>query len=631
MLDALRSAAKTWVAKVLLALLIGSFAIWGINDAIVGLGADTAVAEVGDTEIEASRFQQAYTRQLQALTRQFGTAIDAETAYSLGLPQQVLAQLIRDAALADVADSLGVGISDEALARAIAEDPTLRPEGAETFNRAYFNQLLRDNNLTEEAYVADRRVEEARRQVTEALVGGATTPTALLEALNRYRSDIRAVDYVVLERSAVEPVPAPTEEQLATWFEANKAGFQAPEYRKIEVISVTPDALADPSAVDDETVRAQYERSKAAYGTPERRRIEQILFPSIDEAQAAAAAITAGSTFEAVAAEQGLSPSDIDLGLVERSDIIDPAVAEAAFTLQEGDVSPPIAARFGGALVRVAEIQPESVRAFEEVANEIRREIALRNADALVLDAYDEIEDARAGGATLREIAERFKLPLRTVEVDETGQTPTGETVTDLPARERILAEAFESEVGVENDPVQVDRRGYAWFDVTGVTPVRDRELSEVRDEVVSAWTETEAQELLAARADEIAEAVRGGKPLSEVAADAGLAVRSVENLTRNASPPEIGPAAVEAAYGGPEGHVATTEAPTGGRMVLVVTDSLLTPYFPEAADTITAAERFGEEIEDSLLTLYVTDLQAALGTTMNLRVLENAIGLTGR
>ncbi|WP_181707108.1 peptidylprolyl isomerase [Chthonobacter rhizosphaerae] len=629
MLDALRRGATTWVAKLLLVLLVASFAVWGISDVFRG-GQTRSVAEVGGTEIDLATFQRTYQREVQSLTRQFGQPVTYETAAALGLPQRVLGQMMSEAALTEAARQLGLGASDQDVAAEIAASPEFKTAN-DQFDRARFQQLLRQEGYSEASFLAEQRLQVLRRQVAEGLVGGIKVPTAMVEAIARFRNEVRTVDYAVLNRAMVEPIPAPTPEEKTAYFEENKASFRAPEYRKLETLTLTAASLADPASVTDEAARAEYDRTRGQYGTPEQRRIQQILFPTAEEAKAAADKIAAGSTFEAVAEERGLTPTDFDLGLLTRDKVVDPAIAEAAFGLAPNTVSAPVDARFGSALVRVTEVAPESIRPFEEVAGEIKASLAAKAAERTLLDTEQEIEDARAGGATLAEIAERFKLSVAAVEaVDSTGKGPDGAPVV-LPPGEGLLDAAFQSDVGVENDPVRIPGGGYTWFEVASVTPARDRALEEVDAEVVRRWTDERAGELLAKKADEMVAALKGGQDFATVATAAGATVTRSPAFPRGGEVPALGEVGIDAAFGGPEGYVTAVEGDGDTHLVLRVVNAVVPPFFEEEAGNAQVAQRFTGELQGSLLTQYVTDFQSTIGTSVNQQALELAIGVAGR
>ena len=74
MLDLMRRGVKTWVAKILLGLLILSFAVWGIGDIFLG-SAHSTVGAVGETEVDADRYARMIRRQQVQMTMQRRQAV----------------------------------------------------------------------------------------------------------------------------------------------------------------------------------------------------------------------------------------------------------------------------------------------------------------------------------------------------------------------------------------------------------------------------------------------------------------------------------------------------------------------------------------------------------------------------
>src|SRR5690606_14724583 len=99
--------------------------------------------------------------------------------------------------------------------------------------------------------------------------------------------------------------------------------------------------------VTDDDIKKAYEDRRLSFETPERREIHQIAFPTEAEAKAAAEKIAGGASFDDIAKERGLSPADMSLGTLSRQELVDAAIAEAAFALDEDGVSGPLAGRFG--------------------------------------------------------------------------------------------------------------------------------------------------------------------------------------------------------------------------------------------------------------------------------------------
>lgn len=625
MLDQMRRGANTLPAKLFLGLLTLSFIGWGVGSRLGSSHSDT-LATVGDTKITLGEFQLAYQRQSQSLARQLGQALTPDLARSIGLPQQTLGSLMANATVVDMAASAGLGVSDERLAKAIAEDTSLRPQGATSFSREYFSQLLNQNGINEQMFIAQRRTDALSQQLSEGLLGGLAAPKAMVGAIYRYQNEARDVRYVTLARAQVEPIGKPADDVLAKWYEDNKAAFRAPEFRAFDTLALTPVALADPSTVTDEQVSREYERTKDDFSAPEERRIQQLFYATPEEAAAAAAKLKAGTSFDQLIIDANAKPEDVDLGLLTRDKVLDPAVATAAFGLALNTPSEPVTSSFGTVLLRVTEIRAAHTRTLEEMAPEIRKTLATKAAERSVLETHDEIEDALAGGATLQEVAARFKLKVISAEVDPDGNGVTGEPVTDLPEQAALIKAVFAAEEGSENEPISASH-GFVWYSVAKVTPGRDRTLDEVKDKAITAWTDAEAQTRLAARADELAKAVKSGTPLDDVAKTASVEVETASGITRQSTDAGLGAEGIQTAFAGPKGHVAAIAGPDGTRIVLTVAE-VTNPPMPEGAgDSVDIAERVAGAIGQGLYAQFLGAAQEEFGTTINQSLLNAVVG----
>ncbi|HXM30728.1 MAG TPA: peptidylprolyl isomerase, partial [Xanthobacteraceae bacterium] len=329
MLQVFRQGIGSWFVKGFMALLIFAFVIWGIADVFRNFGTST-LASVGKTQISVESFRRLFTERLQQLSRQYGRPITPAQAQILGLDRQILGELLSESALDQKAKGLYLGISDDTLTRRIIDDPAFKgPLG--NFNHEYFVQILRANGYTEAQYVDSQRRLILRQQIARAFTGETTIPRVLGEAVQRFENEERAIEFVRLGKDQAGQIQSPTLDQLKTYYEEHKAAFRAPEYRSLVLIALTPETLALTIEVSDEDVRQAYEKQIARFRKPERREVDQIPFTNPDEAKAASARIAAGTPFDTIAEEKKLTPKDIALGLVAKGDILDPAIADAAF------------------------------------------------------------------------------------------------------------------------------------------------------------------------------------------------------------------------------------------------------------------------------------------------------------
>lgn len=632
MMQGLRKAGQTWLGKLvigaLFSLLILSFAIWGIEDMFRNFGT-TTVATVGSRDISVETVRNTYQTELQNLSRRFRRNITNTMARQLGLDQQVLGKLIAEAALDQRVDNLGLAISDATIAQAIMADPAFKgPNGA--FDKAQFAEVLRNNGYTEQSFVREQRRVYLRQHLAEAIAGGVGAPQAMLEALHRVRSETRDIDYVLLDAGKITP-PTPDEAALQKFFDERKAQFRAPEYRSINVLVLKPEMLAKADQVTDDEAKFEYERLKnTRFGSPERRRVQQLVFPNAEAAKAASDKIKAGTTFETIAKEMNASEQDYDLGNLTKAEVADPAVADAAFALKAGGVSEPVAGRFGSVIVRVPTVEPGTVKPFAEVEGEIKREIATRKARDAARDLHDKIEDQRASAKPLPEIAQSAGLALRSIDgVDANGRGRDGQQVADLPEQEALLRAAFASDIGVDNEAISTRDGGWIWYEVTKVDAPRDRTLAEVKPEVERNWREDAVRRLLSEQAEAMVKAIRDGKSLAEVAqANGGLAVKSAQNLKRDAAAGDVSSAASAVIFATPQGQPGTAPAANGkDRIVFVMKDAKVPPYISTTQEAAQAQEQLRVALGEDLMTQYLTKLQSELGVRINQANLRTALG----
>jgi peptidyl-prolyl cis-trans isomerase D len=416
---------------------------------------------------------------------------------------------------------------------------------------------------------------------------------------------------------------------LNKYFDERKTLFRAPEYRNITLLSVTPSDLAKPDAVSDADAKAYFEQHKNSYGKAEKREVRQIVFQKPEEAADARERITKGAKFDDIAKERQLKESDTDLGMVAKSDIIDSAVADAAFSLKPGETSAPVKGRFGTVLLQVGKIEPGEEKTYEQVAAQIKREIAESHAKTEVGNLRDKIEDERAAGSTLAETAKKLGLKSVSIEaVDRSGRAPDGKPVAALPQSPNVISAAFANDVGVDTDPLQLPGGGYLYYDVTGVTPSRERALEEVKDQVTTRWRDDEIAKRLQAKADDLVGKLKAGTSFAQAASEAGLNVQTAKDLQRGKSGGFIPAKTIEAVFRTPKGVPASAE---GGketeRFVFRVTDVVDPPFEAGTPQGQAITTTLQNSYTDDLVSEYIARLENDFGVTVNPSALNQVVG----
>ncbi|MCA0255662.1 MAG: SurA N-terminal domain-containing protein [Proteobacteria bacterium] len=630
MLDSLRKASQTFVAKLLLMLLVVSFGVWGVASSLKSSQTD-AVITVGDQTVTAKEFQLAYQRQIADISRQFGMRVSAEQARAFGIDQQIFAQLAAGAALDQLADTMKLGLSEDRLASLIAEDPAFHSVNGK-FDRQLFISRLRNAGLHENDYIMERSKVAVRSQIVDAVSDGFTPPQTLLDALKSYRDESRSIDYLLLSYANIEPVKAPADDVLAAWYETRKANYRAPEYRSFSYLKLEPADIADTATISDADVRAEYDKRASSYRKPETRTIEQLTFPNKEMATAAATELAKGdSDFDKLVSDQGKTATDVLLGDFTRDTLPDPAIAEAAFAVKkDGGTTPVINGAFGPVIVRVTNIRPETIRSFDEAKAEVRKDLAEVAAAEEITALHDRYEDLRGSGSSLEEAADQLKLKVVNVaSIDASGRDATGVEVKGLPAAKELLAEVFKTEVGTEALPVNLGQSGYVWFDVKDITAPRDRTLDEARVDVTADWTADQQRQTLAALSATLKDRVEKGETLAAIATELSISVETKSGVRRLADDAILGAKGVAAAFSGPVGTVAEAEgADKQTRILLTVTNVNDQPTFDALDNSQGQVEAVAKAAGDDILDQMVNSLQTEYGVSINRALADQAMVL---
>lgn len=630
MLTALRRLAGTWVAKILFALLVLSFAVWGIEDVVRDIGRETAVARVGDLTVELPEAQAAARREMSRLARQLGDRFSGDENIRRAVAASAVEQLVSDRSLRTEATRQGIAAPVPAVRDSVFAIQGLR--GADgTLSRPLLDSFLRQNDLNEPQFLQIVAGDLLRQQLAGAVRSGAAGPDALSAPLLAWAMERRVGDLVLIPRAAMPEPEAPTEAQLRRYQENNPARFSAPEYREVAVAVLAAEAIAAEIEVSDAELQQAFEQRRGQFETPERRSLRQAVLPEEAAARALAEAWRGGADFAAIEAQAtAAGGSAADLGLLDRATLPLPAIAAAAFGVAAEAVTDPVRSPFGWHVLRVDRIEPAVTRTLAEVRDELRREVARDRALDMAYERANRVEDALAGGATLAEAAQRFGLTLAAATYDSSGRTPDNQVV-ELPVppaqRNELLRAVFAARQG---DAPRMTEMGEAFVavEVRSITPPALRPFETVEEAVRAAFLADARRRAAEERAAAMMAAQRDGRTIAEAAAAAGFPVQRVGPIGRNPTaagagvPPEIVAPLFEARADAPI-MVETRDGFAVARLVEVV-------RFDPSSDPLGMGRIRGEieqSMQDELEEQYAAALRARANVRINSQLLQQVSG----
>ncbi len=543
MLETLRNASKGWLAALLIFVLIGSFGfLWGVQD-WMNFTPTPKVATVGSQQISPEAFQQEFSRYLLKLSRQTKVEMTTAEAKARDLDRIALDEMMTRYAVVDKAKALGLTASDSQIVDLLKAN---LPDGSGGVNRGALQQILQENQVSEQEFYELVRADVLRSQLFRTVSGGVTLPPGFEAALQRFRLQRLVAEYVLIDPTRAGEIKDPDEAALKTYYDTHAdQRFSTPEYRALSLVTVRMEDVASRVTVTEDEIKKAYERAKSYFETPEKRRIEQIRFKTEAAARAAKAKLDAGQTFEAVAKAEGYKSEDIKLGEVSKTDTTIPA---GAFELPVNKTSDPLKGAFGWVILRVLSITPGTVKPLEEARTEIREQfLKERSKDQLVQLTID-FEDALGGGSTLEEAAKKFNLPVKTVAaLDAKGNDAAGAPIEGLPGGE-FLGQVFAAETGTDSEIGETPDGVRYVYRVDKVTAAARKPLAQVREDVLTAWRNEELTKRLSAIADDLVKKGKGGQTMAAIASSLGVAPLRTDPMPRYGKQAVFGEDALEKA-----------------------------------------------------------------------------------
>ena len=231
MLNSMRSIASGFIAKALLLFLVVTFGVWGIGDIFRNSGASYA-ARVGDTTISVAEFEHSksvISRQMQAM--------GIQNADPSQLQVGILRQLVQQQLILQATDDLGLSVNEKLLAESLKTLPQFQTLDGK-FSGSAFKAALTNLHMNEAQFLAQLKNETAGKFLLASLeMNDVTPPASVLDVATIADSEVR--DAAIITIPAVAPATPPTDAELKTYYEQNKATlFMQPESRTIEYLQL---------------------------------------------------------------------------------------------------------------------------------------------------------------------------------------------------------------------------------------------------------------------------------------------------------------------------------------------------------------------------------------------------------
>jgi len=402
MLDKLREGSQGVAAKVVLSVIILSFALAGVSSYLGGRGASVAVM-VNDQEISQASVEQAYKNERARLQKQYGEQFDMLAA-NPNFAQQVRAQatqgLISEALIAQAISEMGLRVGDEQVKNEIRKMAEFEVNG--TFNNDKYLSLLRRATYTPAQFSASIKQDLVRRQLLQMLVGSEFVLPNEVTAANQLQAQKRVAKVLTVSASAFETNDKISENELTAYYDKNKQLFQYPEQVSVDYVLLDAASLTDQVSFTQADIETYYDHHQSDYQRAERRKVAHILVKGdSDAAKQKATAVLAELQNGADFAKLATSKSDDsysakkqgELAWFERG-VMDPAFDNAAFLLtKEAPLSAVVKTQFGYHIIKLLDVEKAQTLPFADVQKQVESAVKLEKTNDLYYELQQKLGD----------------------------------------------------------------------------------------------------------------------------------------------------------------------------------------------------------------------------------------------
>lgn len=471
MLESIREKSQGLVSKVILGLVILTFAVAGIGS--YNNTVDTSVAEVNGESISQNDFNKAFQSQRNRMAQQYGDMFETLTAdsnYMANFRNGVLDNLINERLIDQNAAAMSIRVSDEQLKETIVSMPEFQVNG--TFDNNRYLAMINQAGFYQSSDFRDYlRVQMTRRQLSQALVVSEFSlpyQEEMLASLQNQTRDLRVLNVVAEQFKAGVEV---SEEEINTYYLANQNQFQNQEQVMVDYVVLDVNEIAKTIEVSDSDIETYYQENIANYRDDEQRKIAHIMIELGDDEASAKALIdgllvrlNAGEDFAELAKEYSTDTfsgeNGGDLGWME-SGTLDDNLEETAYALVNvGDVSEVVISEYGYHIIKLTDFKVEKIQALSAVRDDVAEQVSKNKAQ----DKYFELQQELSRLAyefpdTLDDAAGAVDAPVKTSPWLTRGANvaPFNDSkVIDTAFSELVLNENLNSDVIEVNDELAI-------------------------------------------------------------------------------------------------------------------------------------------------------------------------------
>ena len=484
MLNSMRKGINSWFIKILLALLIISFGLWGIGDIFVSGGNKAILAKIGKNEIGQTEFLKEYSINLQNLSQQLGKKILPTEANNYGLVNQTLGTMINDLVYKEITDEYGMHINNSTVKKEIYSIPGFL-DSTGSFNKFAFERYLNITGQSEEEVINKIKNDIAKRQIFLSVSSGFSAPKNIINKLYNYREEKRKISFIELENNNYA-IKKFNDTDLINHYEKNKNSYQSSELRGFTFINISPEEVSKEIKISKDSLFEKYNQNKNEYFEPEERSIIQIISNNEKDILKAKDLINS-KNIKNFANIENLNLPNINYGELNniKWNELPREIAEFIFNLKNDEWSQPYKTSLGWHLIYIKQIKAEGITPLKKIEKKLIKEIQLDKAYDIIYQISNNLEDQLASEKTLSEAGNRIGLSVIDIPLIENDITNLSNLKMTNSLKEKILNKVFSINDKNNIQSFETDEGGLIYFKINNIKLSQTKSYEESKEQVL--------------------------------------------------------------------------------------------------------------------------------------------------
>ena len=614
MLDLLRRNASGPFGLTLIILLVLAFSVWGIGDIFRNYDVGT-LARIGDREVDSQEFLFRYNREINRISNELERFVSNEEARDSGIDIQILTNLLVEKTLNSSADKMKLRPSDRSLTERLKNTNSFR-NAFNQFDKNVFNQVLRQNGITEDLFFSMERDSIAQAQIYRALFENLNISKEFSNLIHRFQNEDRNVEYIVLNTNT-ENVDSYeiNNQELLNYYNNNKDNYKSESKRDFTLLTLLKSEISSLIEVQEDIIKEIYENNVSDYETPEKRTYYVIPFNSSEEVNLALSNFKENTDINNIIVSRGLSIEDVLQSSLSLEEGLNDAISNKAFEVDKNILAGPVQGPFGPTLIYVTKIESSLKKTFLEVKEKIEQDYKSGETQDKIYEIYNIIEDQRAAGLTFEEIALENNLKLSQYSsVNNNGSNFSNPNI-DLTLRNSIIETIFDSDIGLEMDPLEDQNGNVVFIRVDNIDEERllnfDNVQKEVRSDIINQRQKKKLEDISFQYLDDINKNINN---LEQISDNLNVAILKRDNLSRYSFDEVFSRSAVEEIFKTNVNKAFKANVGIGDSIIIGLVTKISIEEQKES-DIETLNKRNEDNLKNELLIILTEELQKELSS----------------